>query len=63
MGGEAGGGGGGQIELGVIRITVKLDVMFSKDFAKLKETDDKNERVEDRILWTTRTEKEWMRGE
>lgn len=40
-------------------VTVELDIMFSKDIAKWKKTNDKKERAKDRILWNTRREEIW----
>ena len=47
---KRGGGFGGEIELGVIGITVKMDVVFTEDIAKGKEVDDEEKGPQDRSL-------------
>ena len=55
-----GGGSGGQVELGVIRVTVEFDVVLSEDVAKREEVGDEQEGPKDRTLGYTRRERGWL---
>jgi len=50
---ESRGGFTGEVELGVIRIAVKTDVVLAEDVAEGKEVNDEEEGPQDRALWHT----------
>ena len=50
---ESGRGFGGEVELGVISITVEVNVKFVEDIAEGKEVDDEEEGPQDRALGHT----------
>ena len=56
MGRESRGGFGGQVELGIICITMELTIILTEKMAKREEIDNKQEGSKDRTLGYTRGE-------
>jgi hypothetical protein len=53
---ESRGGFGGQVELGIICITMELNIIFTEKMAKREEIDNEQEGSKDRTLGYTRGE-------
>lgn len=50
---EGGSGFGGNVELGVVRVTVEMDVIFTENQTKWDEIYDEKNRAKDRALGNT----------